>query len=287
MTRSQIAEFRRHPGPLPAGWAPIQASVVRHSDDQTITALAAVTRMIGQLDDGGHQRLDRWGLLTACRFVGRSNLVVALSRFRSEGVWGVSPHLIPHYALHSPAGTLSLALGIHGPNLGIGGGLFSGFEGLLTALTWLRAKVVPGVCLVICGWNPEFVPDSEGQPTGESECLALALALVPVSSQEPVRPRLRLVSNQVPAAPQALDLLRLDSLLVQPQAQPSLLQDGSGQLPSFHRSHEGSAIPRPHLFSKARQLPMALTLGHDASGGMRVELVPRRFIRTGRDDDGR
>src|SRR5439155_569002 len=78
-----------------------------------------------------------WGVVAASCHLGRSQLVVALKRFAEEGVWGVSPHLIPHFALHSPAGTLSLALGAHGPNLGVGGGPGSTTEGTLTALTWL------------------------------------------------------------------------------------------------------------------------------------------------------
>ena len=117
LTRQEIADFRRRPESLPEGWPPVQPSVcdspmTRRSSD------AAVTRLLPVLDSATPRRLDRWGLLTACRFVGRSICVIALNRFRAEGVWGVSPHLIPHYALHSPSGTLSLALGLHGPNLG-------------------------------------------------------------------------------------------------------------------------------------------------------------------------
>src|SRR5919202_1308638 len=70
--------------------------------------------------------------------------VPALRSFLAEGVWGTSPHLIPHFALHSPAGTISLALGVHGPNLGVGGGLHAAAEGFLAALTWRAARVVPG-----------------------------------------------------------------------------------------------------------------------------------------------
>ncbi len=61
--------------------------------------------------------------MAASRYLGRANLAVALRSFMAEGVWGTSPHLIPHFALHSASGTISLALGSHGPNLGVGGGL--------------------------------------------------------------------------------------------------------------------------------------------------------------------
>jgi hypothetical protein len=227
------------------------------------------------LENAHQRRLDRWGLLTACRYVGRSNLVIALNRFRAEGVWGVSPHLIPHYALHSPSGTLSLALGLHGPNLGLGGGLFSGFEGLLTALTWLKGGTVPGVCLVFCGWQPEYVPDPQGEPTNPCRCLALALALVPASSAAGHfdRPRLRLVPSRTASPPLALDLAHVGELLDRSRADE--LQRNSQLAPglSLHSAHEGSAIPRPHLFSKAAPAVRSRTLGTDAAGRLRVELV--------------
>jgi hypothetical protein len=274
-TKREIAEFRRRPGALPEGWAPVQPSVLRQSDDQTITALAAITRLLADLDSSHHHRLERWGLLTACRFVGRSNLVIALNRFRAEGVWGVSPHLIPHYALHSPSGTLSLALGLHGPNLGIGGGLYSGFEGLLTALTWIKGGIVPGVCLVFCGWHPEFVPDPQGEPTNPCRCLALALALVPAGSAagQVDRPRLRVEASQMPGAPLPLDLTQLDELLG--PSREDQLEANSLITPglSRHVAHEASAIPRPHLFSKAAPTVRSRTLGTDAAGRLRLELV--------------
>ena len=101
-------------------------------------------------------------MVAASRYLGRANLAVALRSFMAEGVWGTSPHLIPHFALHSASGTISLALGSHGPNLGVGGGLHAAAEGFLTALTWLSTGVVPGVWLVLTGWSPELVPDPSG-----------------------------------------------------------------------------------------------------------------------------
>ena len=127
-----------------------------------------------------------WGVIASSRFLGRDPVRAALNRFRSEGVWGVSPHLIPHYALHSPAGTLSLVLGTHGSSLGTGGGLFSATEGLLTALTLLTGRTVPGVWFVTTGWHPELCPENEDQPSAESECQALALGLVAGSSSSSV-----------------------------------------------------------------------------------------------------
>src|SRR5262249_6770324 len=127
-----------------------------------------------------------WGVLAAPRFLGRACLAQALQRFALEGAWGVSPHLIPHRSLHSVSGTVSQALGIHGPNFGVGGGPDSAAEGLLAAAALVAEQRVPGVWLVLTGWDPEPVLDSPGMPSpnghpreADSSCLAAALALTP------------------------------------------------------------------------------------------------------------
>jgi hypothetical protein len=165
--------------------------LLRYADEQTIAGTAAVFAamdVMGWYPD----RFEAWGVVAASRYLGRANLAVALRSFRAEGVWGTSPHLIPHYALHSPSGTISLALGSHGPNLGVGGGLHAAADGFLTALTWLASGVVPGVWLVLSGWFPELVPDPGGNAPRAGECLALALALVGVGI-EARRPGFRAV----------------------------------------------------------------------------------------------
>jgi hypothetical protein len=150
-----------------------------------------------------------WGVVAASRYLGRANLAVALRTFVAEGVWGTSPHLIPHFALHSASGTISLALGLHGPNLGVGGGLHAASEGFLASLTWLTAGVVPGVWLVLSGWSPELVPDSRGSASGTGECQALALALMPVGDSGE-RPMVRVVVGEESRhAPAPLDLVEL------------------------------------------------------------------------------
>src|SRR5271165_7461101 len=215
MTRDQISSARRKPGNPPEGWPALQPSLLRNSDDQTIAAMAAVHATLRRMGPSDPRCLEHWGILVSSRFLGRSSLVVALDRFRSDGVWGVSPHLIPHYALHSPAGTLSLALGVHGPNLGVGGGLSSEFEGILTALTWLKAGIVPGLWLVFSGWSPEFVPDREGEPMADCECQALAVVLGPPNSFKPNRPCIQVVAGEAPVSPRPLDLTVLAGLLDQ------------------------------------------------------------------------
>ncbi len=276
MTRDQISSARRKPGSPPEGWPAIQPSLLRNSDDQTIAAVAAVHGTLRRMGQSDPRCLEHWGILVCSRFLGRSSLVVALNRFRSDGVWGVSPHLIPHYSLHSPAGTLSIALGVHGPNLGVGGGLSSEFEGILTALTWLQAGIVPGLFLVFSGWSPEFVPDRMGEPMADCECQALAVVLGPPSSFKLDRPCFQLVAGEGLESPRPLDLTVLAGLLDQ-----SSRDAGRGSRIArdliVHDGHHDPGIPGPHFAPRTQRRFRARAIAGDASGRLRVELVSPRF----------
>ena len=276
MTRDQISSARRKPGNPPEGWPAVQPSLLRNSDDQTIAAMAAVHATLRRMGQSDPRCLEHWGILVSSRFLGRSSLVVALDRFRSDGVWGVSPHLIPHYALHSPAGTLSLALGVHGPNLGVGGGVSSEFEGILTALTWLKVGIVPGLWLVFSGWSPEFVPDREGEPMADCECQALAVALGPPSSTKLDRPCFQVVPGEVLVSPRPLDLTVLAGLLDQ-----SSRDAGRGSRITcdlvVHDGHHDPGIPQPHFAPRTQGRSRARTIASDASGRLSVELLSPKF----------
>ncbi len=176
-----VAGLRRKPGPVPEGWETPAPSLLRNSDEQTIVGLCAVYAAISSIALP-RAHYEGWGVVAASRFLGRANLARALQSFLAEGVWGTSPHLIPHYALHSASGTISLGLGLHGPNLGVGGGLHAGADGFLTALTWLSIGTVPGVWLVLSGWSPELIPERGGGPPAAKDCQALAIALCAAGS---------------------------------------------------------------------------------------------------------
>jgi hypothetical protein len=223
---SDFPALRRRPGPVPAGWTRTPPSLLRYSDEQTVAGTAAVFAAVAAMGTGPDEFED-WGVVAASRYLGRASLAAALRSFKAEGVWGTSPHLIPHFALHSPSGTISLALGLRGPNVGAGGGLHAAAEGFLAALTWLSAGVVPGVWLVLSGWSPELVPERKGGASGtgraqapawppaDIECQALALALRPIgnaSGAVAVGPRFRVriaeeAARDDVAAP--VDLVRL------------------------------------------------------------------------------
>ena len=225
--------LRRRPGPVPEGWTRTPASLLRYSDEQTVTGTAAVFAAIAAMGTSPEE-FEGWGVVAASRYLGRAGLAAALRSFKAEGVWGTSPHLIPHFALHSPSGTISLALGGRGPNVGAGGGLHGAAEGFLASLTWLTAAVVPGVWLVLSGWVPELVPEQKGMastaqaqaPPADMECLALALALRPVgagsgagAAGETPRFRVRISeagARKGVAAP--IDLVRLARELETPRA---------------------------------------------------------------------
>lgn len=200
LSRPEIAAFRRRPDPLPAPWSASRPSTLRHSDEQTVAAVAAVRQALENMGCPDPSRFEDWGVVAASRFLGRSNLVLALDRFKVEGPWGVSPHLIPHFALHAQAGALSLVLGGRGPNLGAGGGRFAGTDGVLTALSWLDSGLVPGAWFVLTNWTPEYLPDLDGEPREPTHCEALALALSP-SQQGDGLPRIQMVESAEPMPP--------------------------------------------------------------------------------------
>jgi hypothetical protein len=118
-----------------------------------------------------------WCVVAVPRSIGRLPLANALTKFRAEGAWGVSPHLIPHRSLHSVSGTISQALKIHGPNFGVGGGPGGAGEGLLTAATLVVGDRLPGVWLVLTGWRSEPTQENQTDDGSSNVCQALALAL--------------------------------------------------------------------------------------------------------------
>jgi hypothetical protein len=165
---------------MPLAREPLPSSFLKHADEQTVAGLAALGEAIR-----GHGLQDtdfsRWGVIAAPRFLGRAALAVALNRFAAEGAWGISPHLIPHRSLHALSGTVSQALKIHGPNYGVGGGADGAAEALLVASALLADREIPGVWVVLTGFDPELEPADpadNGAAPPVTDCIAVALALV-------------------------------------------------------------------------------------------------------------
>jgi hypothetical protein len=146
----------------------------------------------------------------------------------------------------------------------------------LTALTWLKAGIVPGLWLVFSGWSPEFVPDRNGEPMADCECQALAVVLGPQNSFKLDRPCFQVVASDVPAIPRPLDLAVLAGRLDQ-----SSRDAGRGSRidrdHAVHDGHHDPGIPGPHFAARTRRRIRARAIASDASGRLRVELVAPGF----------
>jgi hypothetical protein len=194
LTAESLPPARQRPGP--AVGVTLPPNLLKHADEQTVAGLGAVLHAIADF------RLDPtsfrdWGIVAAPCFLGRITLANALESFAAEGPWGLSPHFIPHRSQHAVAGTISLALKIHGPNFGAGGGPTSPFEGILGGAVLLSEHRLPGAWVVITGWEPELIPVAtsgkdgiQWSPPPHSICMALALAITSHNADS-LKPRIR------------------------------------------------------------------------------------------------
>jgi hypothetical protein len=177
-------------------------SVLRHSDEQTLAALVAVRDAVTQFETPP-ENYHQWGVVFSTRYLGRSAFAQALNKFAVDGPWNVSVQVVPNRSLHSPASMVGLALGCHGPCVGVGGGLDGETDAWLTATSLLEQQSLPGIWLVFGGWEPDKRIDIEGTPIGETRCTALALALQP-AAVDAGSARLRIIYD--PQAPTELEI---------------------------------------------------------------------------------
>lgn len=183
-TAEMLAQWRRQPPPLTG--QPLPASQVKHSEDQTLAALAALHAAIVARGWLGRSFAD-WGVIAAPNFFGRGGNAHTIQRYAQEGAWGVSPHMIPHQSLHAVSGTVSQLLKIHGPNFGISGAAQACQDAFLIAVGLLADGNVPGLWLLLSGHEREWLPPENGktiEPARAILCEAVALALVPGAMSE-------------------------------------------------------------------------------------------------------
>jgi hypothetical protein len=176
LDEEQLAVIRKAPESQMS--MPLAPSVARHCDEQTIASLFAVGEAMRRMQAIATD-FEAWGIVASTRYLGRAFFSQSLDKFDREGPWNTSVQVVPHRSLHSPSSTISLALGCHGPNVGVGGAVDGEGQALLTAASMLDEFALPGVWLVLAGWSPELNIDSVGKPTHETRCHALALALKP------------------------------------------------------------------------------------------------------------
>jgi hypothetical protein len=171
-----IPALRDTPGS--ASSPPLPPRFLRYADEQTVVGMVAVLRAMAMPRMFGTD-FTQWGVLAAPRLLGRLGGAAALKKFAQLGPAAISPHLIPQNSLHALSSAISVALGMHGPNFGIGGGPEALDEGLLVAVTYLQGAGVPGMWLVLTEWDAEPIPDGRGGSSTSVNCRATALALVP------------------------------------------------------------------------------------------------------------
>jgi hypothetical protein len=174
LSHSEINALRRR---LPR-WAVEGTSghFFKYADEQTILAVQALDHAIERYGIDVRKQAN-FAVIAAPRFVGRAASAVTFQRFLRDGASGVSPHIIPQHSLHSVSGAISVLLGCHGPNVGVGGGPKALDDAFLAAATLFERDAGAGVWLTCTAWDPEPVVDREGNCTNEPQCHAFALAV--------------------------------------------------------------------------------------------------------------
>lgn len=180
---TQIGPLRDRPGP--EGSPPLPPRFLRHCDEQTVVGMHAVLAAIASLP-AERRVCERHGVVAASCQAGRIVTASSLAKLRPQGAVSISPHIVPQCSLHSVAGAVSVALGMHGPNVGIGGGPDAVAEGLFTAISLVRpggGADADGVWLVASDWAEEPALDETGAAIGDPVCRALALFVQPAAAE--------------------------------------------------------------------------------------------------------
>jgi hypothetical protein len=158
----------------------LPARFLRHADEHTVVGVRAVQKASASLAARGVEwagRPDRFAVVAAPCGAGRSTSARTLVALREGGPVTVSPHVVPQCSLHAVASAVSVGLGIHGPNIGVGGGPEALSEAFVTALSLLDEPGVEGCWLVLTAWDEEPALDERGAVPGGAVCRGVALGL--------------------------------------------------------------------------------------------------------------
>lgn len=169
--------------PAPAAGPPLPPRFLRHADEHTVVGVHAVLEAIAARP--GPCDLSRHAVVAAACQSGRLAAARTLAQLPVGGAVTVSPHIVPQCSLHSVAGAVSVALGMHGPHLGVGGGPDALAEGLFAAATLVAGGGDPtgtAAWLVATDWEEEPDLDDRGESRNDPVCRALALLLEPIES---------------------------------------------------------------------------------------------------------
>lgn len=162
--------------PSPEGAPTLPSRFLRHADEHTVVGVRAVMEaMAARPADAG--RFERFAVVAAPCGAGRPASARTLVQLRAGGAVTVSPHVVPQCSLHAVAAAVSVGLGMHGPNVGVGGGPEALGEGILAALSLLDERDVDGCWLVLTAWDAEPALDATGDAPADAVCRGVALAL--------------------------------------------------------------------------------------------------------------
>jgi hypothetical protein len=195
---------------VPPGCPALPPRFLRQSDEHTVVAVRAVLEAMAGLPEP--MNFDRCGVIAAPCQAGRIAAARSLTQLQAGGAGGVSPHIVPQCSLHSLGDAVSVALGMHGPHIGVGGGPDALAEGLFAAVSLFQGGTGSGcdlAWLVVTDWDTEPLLDAAGMPTNDPSCRALAMLLAPADPADDDRLSLSLhmptaaVGAALPADPPA------------------------------------------------------------------------------------
>ena len=184
--------------PSPAGAPALPSRFLRHCDEHTVVGVRAVLEAIAAMPEPTAS-FARYGVIGAPLQAGRIAAAQTLSQVAKAGGIAVSPHIVPQCSLHALASAVSVALGMHGPNLGTSGGPEALSEGLFAALSLVRSAGCDGLWLVFTEWDEEPVLDDAGAPTNDPLCRAVAMAIRPHTAADTAAVTLSLAAADSPA----------------------------------------------------------------------------------------
>jgi hypothetical protein len=164
--------------PSPAGAPALPPRFLRHCDEHTVVGVRAVLEAIAAMPEPTAS-FARYGVIGAPLQAGRIAAAQTLSQVAKSGGIAVSPHIVPQCSLHALASAVSVALGMHGPNIGTSGGPEALSEGLFAALSLVRSAGCDGLWLVFTEWDEEPILDDAGAATNDPLCRAVAVAIRP------------------------------------------------------------------------------------------------------------
>lgn len=172
--------------PVPEGVPPLPPRFLRHADEHTVVGMHAVLMALSELPSAESiPPLSRHAVIAAPCQAGRIATAQALAGLDTSGPSAIKPHIVPQCSMHSVAGAVSVALGTHGPHLGVGGGPDALAEGFLVVMSLLASGGDPqceAAWLIATEWDIEPALDSQGIPTSDPSCRAIAMLLEPAAT---------------------------------------------------------------------------------------------------------